>query len=83
MSSWRFLIIHTCRAEVASDHMGWQTRGQLPHLLKRAQREPTSEVGGALSLRKGQFRACEHMSVYFYMCVCVRPRVCTVEQKGK
>lgn len=72
MSSWRFLIIHTCRAEVASDHMGSQAWRQLPHLLvKRAQTEPAAEAGGPLSLCKGQISSmwtyCT--TVYFYMCV--------------
>lgn len=79
MSSWRFLIIHTCRAEVASDHMGSQAWRQLPHLLvKRVQTEPAAEAGGPLSLCKGQISVCEH-TVRLCTFICA----CTLEQKGK
>lgn len=78
MSSWRFLIIHTCWGKVASNRMGWQMRGQLPRLLvKRAQRGPTAELGGPCS-RGRDSSGRENIPPCIFKYVCVH-----VEQKGK
>lgn len=50
-------------------------------------REPSAEVGGPLSPCKGTGQGVSTccMSVCFYVCVCVRARlcVCTLEQRSK